>query len=96
MESLENTESVALHVERHDGAFSFDDPAVPRDWTVEQLTENALSRLRYPSSDVTSGKPLRYSMLADGAELPREAKVGEALPKAGAKVRVVRDYVNAA
>ena len=85
-----------MRIERHDGAVAFEDGAVPSEWTIDQLTQNALPHLRYPESDIASGKPLRYSMLSDGAELPREAKVGETFPATGARVRVVREYANAA
>jgi hypothetical protein len=57
------TETIALRVERHDGAHGFDDPSVPADWTIEQLTARVAPKLRYPATDVSSGKPLRYSML---------------------------------
>jgi hypothetical protein len=96
-----NGASVALRIERQDGAHGFEDPAVPADWTIEQLTARAAPRLRYPTTDVSSGKPLRYSMLFDGVELPRDAKVGDAFardtttPDTLPKVNVVSEYENA-
>jgi len=87
--------SVALRIERHDGAHGFDEPAVPAEWSIEKLTEHAVPRLRYPQTDVSSGKPLRYSMLHDGVELPRDSSVGVAFPKKKARVQVVNEYQNA-
>jgi hypothetical protein len=87
--------TIALRVERYDGAYGFEDPAVPVSWTVEELTARAAPRLRYPSTDVGTGKPLRYSLLHDGVEVPRDTSVGVAFPEQGARVRVVREYVNA-
>jgi hypothetical protein len=87
--------SVALRIERHDGAHGFDDPAVPGDWTIEELTRRAAPKLRYPSTDVSSGKPLRYSMLHEGTELARDQRVGAAFPDRRARVHVVQEYVNA-
>jgi hypothetical protein len=87
--------SVALRIERHDGAYGFDDPAVPGDWTIEKLTEHAVPKLRYAARDAASGKPLRYSALHDGVELPRDARVGAAFPKRRGRLQVVHEYVNA-
>lgn len=89
------TTSVALRIDRQDGAHGFDDPAVPAEWTIEQLTDRAVPKLRYPETDIGSGKPLRYSMLHDGCELPRDLTVGKAFPKQKARVHVVREYQNA-
>jgi hypothetical protein len=88
-------ETLALRIERHDGSHSIDEPAVPAGWTVEELTHRSVPRLRYPETDVGSGKPLRYSMLHDGAELRRDSILGEVLPARGARVHVVHEYVNA-
>jgi hypothetical protein len=88
-------ETLSLRIERHDGAHSLDEPAIPADWTVEELTSRAVPRLRYPETDVGSGKPLRYSMLHDGAELRRDSTLGEVLPAKGARVHVVHDHLNA-
>ena len=87
--------TVALRIDRHDGAYGFDDPAVPDDLTIEEVTLRAAPRLRYPLTDVSSGKPLRYSMLYDGAELPRDQPVGRAFPSRRARVHVVHEYQNA-
>jgi hypothetical protein len=87
--------TVALRIERYDGAHGFDDPSVPADWSIEELTTHAAPRLRYPSTDVSTGKPLRYSMLHDGVELPRDQTVGKAFPKRQARVHVVSEYANA-
>ena len=87
--------SVALRIERQDGAHGFDDPAVPAEWTIEELTVRAVPKLRYPTTDVSSGKPLRYSMLHEGVELPREQTVGTVFPKRRARVHVVHEYQNA-
>ena len=87
--------SVALRIERQDGAHGFDDPAVPAEWTIEQVTLRAAPKLRYPLTDVGSGKPLKYSMLHDGVELPRDQTVGTAFPKRRARVHVVHEYENA-
>ena len=86
-------ESLALRIERHDGAHGFDD-FVPSALTVGELTSKATPRLRYPTTDVSSGKALSYSLLHQGTELPREARVGTLL-KEGDKVFVVHEYVNA-
>jgi hypothetical protein len=93
---MDGATSVALRIERQDGTHGFDDPAVPADWTIERLTAEAAPRLRYPTTDVGTGKPLRYSMLHDGVELPRDQKVGAAFPKRRARVHVVHEYTNAA
>ena len=87
--------TVALRIERQDGAHGFDDPAVPGDWTIEAVTARAVPKLRYPKTDISSGKPLRYSMLNDGVELPRDQTVGTVFPKRRARVHVVHEYVNA-
>jgi len=81
--------TVALRIERFDGAHGFDDPAVPASLTIEQLTARAVPKLRYPSTDVSSGKPLRYSMLHDGTELARDQTVGTAIQKPRSVVHVV-------
>jgi hypothetical protein len=86
-------QAMALRIERHDGAHGFDD-LVPPELTIDELTTKAAPKLRYPTTDVGSGKPLRYSMLHDGVELPREDTVGRSL-KDGAKITVVHEYVNA-
>lgn len=87
--------SVALDIRRQDGAFGFTDPAVPAEWTIEQVTERALPRLRYPATDVGSGRALKYSMLHQGVELPRDRTIGDAFPGRTARVHVVREYENA-
>jgi hypothetical protein len=92
---MTNAGSVALRIERQDGAHGFDDPAVPPEWTIEQLTDRAVPKLRYPRTDVGSGKPLRYSMLHEGVELPRDQTVGQAFPARKARVHVVHEYQNA-
>jgi hypothetical protein len=86
---------VALRIERFDGAHGFDDPAVPASLTVEQLTARAVPKLRYPLTDVSSGKPLRYSMLHEGTELARDQTVGTAIQKPRSVVHVVHEYTNA-
>ena len=92
---MNEASSVALRIERQDGAHGFDDPAVPADWTIERLTARAAPKLRYPTVDVSSGKSLAYSMLHDGVELPRDLTVGAAFPKRRARVHVVHEYANA-
>ena len=87
--------SVALRIDRHDGAHGFLDPAVPGEWTIEELTQRAAAKLRYPASDVSTGKPLRYALLHEGAELRREQTVGESFPQGRASVHVVHEYANA-
>ena len=87
--------TVALRIERHDGAAAFDDPAVPGEMTIEEVTARAAPRLRYPLTDIGSGKPLRYGLLHDGVELPRDEKVGTAFPKRRGHVHVVTEYQNA-
>jgi hypothetical protein len=87
--------SVALRIERADGAHGFDDPAVPAEWSIEELTARVTPKLRYPVTDIATGKPLRYSMLHDGVELPRDQTVGAAFPKRRARVHVVNEYTNA-
>lgn len=90
------TSSVALKIERADGAHGFEDPAVPAQWTIEELTAHAVPRLHYPTTDLASGLPLRYAVLAaDGIELPRDQKVGDAFPGRSGRVHVVHEYVNA-
>lgn len=89
------TETVALRIERYDGAHGFDEPTVPPQWTIEELTARAAPVLRYPANDVSSGKPLRYSMLHDGIELRRDQTVGDAFPTRRARVHVVHEYANA-
>ena len=42
--------TVALRIERQDGAHGFDDPAVPGDWTIEAVTARAVPKLRYPKT----------------------------------------------
>lgn len=86
-------QAVKVRLERHDQAHGFDD-AVPGDWSVERMTENAVPRLRLATRDVTSGKPLKYSALYDGGELPRDAKVGTAV-RPGAKVTISPEFENA-
>jgi hypothetical protein len=92
---MNGASNVALRIERQDGAYGFDDPGVPAEWTIESLTAKAVPRLRYPATDVSTGKPLRYSMLHDGVELPRDMTVGDAFPKRRARVHVVHEYANA-
>jgi hypothetical protein len=87
--------AVALRIERYDGAYGFDEPYVPAGWTIEELTARAAPKLRYPTTDVASGKPLRYSMLHDGVELRRDQTVGAAFPGRQAHVHVVHEYANA-
>jgi hypothetical protein len=93
---MDAASSVALRIERHDGAHGFDEPAVPGSWTIEQLTARVVPRLRYPLRDVASGKPLRYSMLHEGTELARDQRVADAFPARRARVNVVHEYQNAA
>jgi hypothetical protein len=88
--------SVALRFERQDGAHGFDDPAVPAALTVEEVTERAAPRLRFPLHDVSTGKRLRYSMLHDGREIARDLPVGEVFPERRALVHIVSEYQNAA
>ena len=92
---MTSNSSVALRIERQDGAHGFDDPAVPAEWTIEQLTDRAVPKLRFPRTDVGSGKPLRYSMLHEGVELARDLTVGKAFRGRKAKVHVVHEYQNA-
>ena len=92
---MNEASSVALRIERADGAHGFDDPAVPPEWTIQQLTAQAVPRLRYPTTDIASGKPLKYSALSGGVELPRDQTVGDAFPGRRGKVHVVHEYVNA-
>ena len=87
--------SVALRFERQDGAHAFDDPAVPIELTVEEITVRAAPRLRYPTLDVATGKPLVYALLHEGVEVPRDATVGRAFPGRSATVHVVSEYENA-
>lgn len=90
-----STATVSLRIDRQDGAYGFWDPSVPPDWTIEELTSRVAPRLRYPTTDVATGKPLRYSMLHDGIELRRDEKVGNAFPAGEAQVHVVHEYANA-
>jgi hypothetical protein len=87
--------NVALRIERQDGAHGFDEPAVPPEWTIEELTRHAVPKLRYPTTDVSSGKPLRYSMLHEGVELARDQVVAKAFPKHKGRVQIVNEYQNA-
>jgi hypothetical protein len=87
--------NVALRIDRQDGAHGFDDSAVPAEWTIEELTDRAVPKLRYPQTDIGSGKPLRYSMLHDGVELPRDLTVGKVFPSRKGRVHVVHEYQNA-
>jgi hypothetical protein len=86
-------QAIALRIERHDQAHGFDD-AVPGDWSIERLTETAIPKLRLATRDVASGKPLKYSALHEGTELPRDAKVGTVV-RPGGLVRVVPEFENA-
>ena len=87
--------SVALRIDRHDGAYAFEDPAVPGDLTIERLTQLAAPRVRYPLLDVSTGKPLTYSLLHNGEEIPRESTVARAFPQRRAKVTLVHEFRNA-
>jgi hypothetical protein len=87
--------SVALRIDRHDGAYGFDDPAVPGDLTIERLTQLAAPRVRYPLVDVSSGKGITYALLHDGREVPRETTVARAFPERRAKCTLVHQYQNA-
>jgi hypothetical protein len=87
--------TVALRIERHDSADGFDDPAVPGDLTIDEVTRRAVPRLRYPTMDAASGKPLHYALLHDGKELARDQQVGDAFPRRRARVHVVHEYTNA-
>jgi hypothetical protein len=87
-------QAVALRIERHDQVHGFED-SVPGEWSVERLTEKVVPKLRLATRDVASGKPLRYSALLDGTELPREARIGNAV-KPGGKVVIAPEYQNAA
>ncbi len=93
---MNGASAIALRIERYDGAYGFDDPSVPGEWTIEELTSRAAPKLRYPATDVSTGKPLRYSMLHDGVELRRDQTVGDAFPNRQARVHVVHEYANAA
>jgi hypothetical protein len=86
-------QTMALRIERHDQAHGFDD-TVPGDWSIERLTDAAVPKLRLATKDVTSGKPLKYSALHEGTEVPRDAKVATAL-KPGGKVVIAPEYENA-
>ena len=86
-------QAVTVRIERHDQTHGFDD-AVPGDWSVERMTETAVPRLRLATRDVTSGKPLKYSALHDGSELPRDAKVGTAV-RPGGRVIISPEFENA-
>jgi hypothetical protein len=87
--------SVALRFERHDGAHAFDDPAVPVEMTVEEITIRAVPLLRYPTTDVSSGHRLKYTMLHDNVEVARDTTVGKAFPGGRARVHIVSDFENA-
>ena len=67
----------------------------PMEKRIEKLTGHAAPKLRYPTTDVSTGKPLRYSMLHDGVELPRDQTVGTSFPKRRGRVHVVHEYANA-
>jgi hypothetical protein len=86
-------QTMALRIERHDHAHGFDD-AVPGEWSIARLTAAAIPKLRLATTDIASGKPLKYSALHDGTEVPRDAKVGTAL-KPGGKVVIAPEYENA-
>ena len=86
--------SVALRIDRHDGAYGFDDH-VPGDLSVERLTQIAAPRVRLPVVDVSSGKPIAYSLLHDGSEVPQESTVARAFPQRRAKVTIVTAFRNA-
>ncbi len=92
---MNDATTVALRIDRPDGMHGFEDPAVPKEWTIERVTEHAARRLRYPMTDASSGKPLRYAMLHAGTELRRDLRVGEAILKRRARVHVVSEYANA-
>lgn len=87
-------QAMELRIERHDQVHGFDD-TVPADWSIEHLTETAVPKLRLAVRDVTSGKPLRYSALHEGTELPREGTVGQAL-RPGSRIVIAPEYQNAA
>jgi len=88
--------SVALAFERQDGAaHSFEDPAVPLDLSVEEVTNRAVPRLRYPVTDIGTGRPLKYSMLHEGVEVPRDLTVGKAFPGQRARVHICSEFENA-
>jgi hypothetical protein len=86
-------QTIALRIERHDQAHGFDD-TVPADWSIERLTDTAVPRLRLATTDVASQKRLRYSMLHDGNELAREARVGTAV-RPGSRVVIAPEFENA-
>jgi hypothetical protein len=89
--------SLALDFERQDGAaHSFEDPAVPLELSIEEVTKRAVPRLRYPVTDISTGRPLVYSLLHDGVEIPRDLTVGKAFPgRRRARVHVVSEFTNA-
>jgi len=89
------TTSATLTIARQDGAFSFTDPAVPLGRTIEEVVDAAVGRLRYPETDVSSGRRLRYAMLAEGSEVRSDLTVGEAFPTREARVHVVSQFQNA-
>jgi hypothetical protein len=91
-----DTTAATLTIARQDGAFSFTDPAVPLGRTVEQVTNDAVAKLRYPRRDVGSGKPLQYAMIENGTEVRADLTVGEAFPQREARVHVVSQFQNAA
>src|SRR5436853_7003708 len=83
--------TVALRIERQDGAHGFDDPAVPGGWTIWAVTARAVLKLRYPKTDVSSVKLLGYSLLHDWLELPHGQTVDTVYPQRRARLHVVRD-----
>jgi hypothetical protein len=87
--------TVALTFERQDGAHRFEDGAVPGSLTIGEVTRLAVPKLRYPTTDVSSGKPLKYSLLHEGVEVPRDETVGRVFPKRKARVHIVSEYENA-
>jgi len=91
------TASATLTIARQDGAFSFTDPAVPLGRTIEEVVDTAVGRLRYPEHDVSSGRRLKYTMLAEGGtEVRADLTVGEAFPTREGRVHVVSQFQNAA
>ena len=87
--------TVSLTFERQDGGHRFEDGAVPGSLTIGEVTGLAVPKLRYPTTDVSTGKPLRYSLLHDGVEVPRDEKVGRVFPNRKARVHIVSEYENA-
>jgi len=86
-------QTVALRITRHDQAVSFDD-TVPGDWSVERLTDAAVPKLRLATRDVASNKPLRYSALHEGSELPRSVTVRTAV-RPGGEITIAPEFINA-